>query len=219
MQVSTSAQRDRSTGSLSYSSYIVKSPHLSLWKQEPLTKRTQSQIPDLNRTIKELQKGTITEWSSTSPSSSPSPLTPKKPARLVKTELRIQEPFEINEEKATDNGDDDQSQVQEDIRHSTYRRLDNLEETIRELELSLLDFGTPAIPNWPQGIPDMESRTSISTAPSSVSTIMSSGRGEIQRPPIPPKPFVNTNAAKVQEHTQPLASLSLSFSPCPAVSY
>ncbi|XP_060758041.1 SRC kinase signaling inhibitor 1 isoform X1 [Neoarius graeffei] len=188
-QVSTSAQRDRSTGSLSYSSYIVKSPHLSLWKQEPLTKRTQSQIPDLNRTIKELQKGTITEWSSTSPSSSPSPLTPKKPARLVKTELRIQEPFEINDEKATDNGDDDQSQVQEDIRHSTYRRLDNLEETIRELELSLLDFGTPAIPNWPQGIPDMESRTSISTAPSSVSTIMSSGRGEIQRPPIPPKPF------------------------------
>ncbi|MCJ8739077.1 hypothetical protein PDJAM_G00042980 [Pangasius djambal] len=207
-QVSNSAQRDRSTGRLSYSSYIVKSPRLWVWKQEPSTNQRQSQILDLNRTVKELQKGMNTE----SPSPSPSSLTAKKPARLVKTELRIQESFEIDDEKATDDGEQDQSPIQErkeDIRHSTYRRLDNLEETIRELELSLLDFGTHTIPTWPQSIPDMDSRTSTSTAPPSESTIKSSGRGEIQRPPIPPKPSVNTDAAKVQEHTQPLAFLAL----------
>lgn len=210
-QGSNTAQQDRSTGSLSYSSYIVKSPRLLLLKQEPSTNQMQSQIPDLNRIIKELQKGVITESSPPSPSLS----TPKKPVRLVKTELRIQESFEIDEDKAADDGEEDQFQVQEhkeDIRHSTYRRLDNLEETIRELELSLLDFGN--IPSWPQSIPDMDSRTSTSTAPSSGASLKISGKGEIQRPPIPPKPSINSDVAKVQEHTQHLLALThtLTFS-------
>lgn len=212
-QVSNSAQRDTSTGSLSYSSCIVKSPRLSLWKREPsATNRTPCQIPDLNRTIKELQEGTIHSGEPSSSSPSPSPLAAKKPARLAKTELRIQESFEIDDEKVIDDGEEDRSQIQErkeDIRQTTYRRLDNLEETIRELELSLLDFGTPAIPTWPQGIPDTNSKMSASTAPPPLSTIKSSGRGEIRRPPVPPKPSINTDAAKVQEHTQPLMSLAL----------
>ncbi|XP_047017978.2 SRC kinase signaling inhibitor 1 isoform X1 [Ictalurus punctatus] len=199
-QVSNSAQRDTSTGSLSYSSCIVKSPRLSLWKREPsTTNRTPCQIPDLNRTIKELQEGTIHSGEPSSSSPSPSPLAAKKPARLAKTELRIQESFEIDDEKVIDDGEEDRSQIQErkeDIRQTTYRRLDNLEETIRELELSLLDFGTPAIPTWPQGIPDTNSKMSASTAPPPLSTIKSSGRGEIRRPPVPPKPSINTDAAK-----------------------
>lgn len=211
-QVSSSAQRDRSTGGLSYSSYTVKSPRLLLLKQEPSTNQVQSQILDLNRAIIELEKGTLSDSSSSSPT--PSSTTSKKPARLVKTELRIQESFEIDD-KATGDGEEDESRVQEckeDIRLSTYRRMDNLEETIRELELSLLDFGTQTIPTWSQGTPDLDSRTSISSAPSSTAPIKSSGRGEIQRPPIPPKPSINTNAAKVQERTQPLASLALMHS-------
>lgn len=216
-QVSNLAQQDISTRSLSYSSYTVTSPRLMLLQQELPTIQTQPQLPDLNRTIKELQKGTITEASSPSPSPSPLPLTTKKPARLVKTELRIQESFEIDEESATDDGEANHPQVQErkeDIRHSTYRRLDNLEETIRELELSLLDFGT--MPSWPQGIPDTDSRTSTSTAPPSVAPIKSSGKGEIQRPPVPPKPSINIDALKVQEHS---LALTHTPSPCPALGY
>ncbi|XP_058268856.1 SRC kinase signaling inhibitor 1 isoform X7 [Hemibagrus wyckioides] len=194
-QVSSSTtQQNKSTGRLSYSSYIVKTPRLSLWKLEPSTNQTRSQIPTLSRTPKELQTDMFTE------SPSPSPLASKKLERSVNTELMIQESFEIDEENATHKGEDDQSRIQdrkEDIRHSTYQRLDNLEETIRELELSLLDFGTQTIPNWPQSIPDMNSQTSSSTkeAPST-STMKSSGRGEIQRPPVPPKPFINTEAFK-----------------------
>lgn len=177
------------------------------FKQEPSSNQMQSQIQDLNRTIKELQEGVITESSPLS--------TPKKPARLVKTELRIQESFEIDEDKAADDGEEHQVH-KEDIRHSTYRRLDNLEETIRELELSLLDFGN--IPSWPQSIPDMDSRTFMSTAPSSVAPIKTSGKGEIQRPPIPPKPSISIDVAKVQEHTQHLSPLH-TVSPCPALGY
>ncbi|XP_047656791.1 SRC kinase signaling inhibitor 1 isoform X4 [Tachysurus fulvidraco] len=196
-QVSSSMlPRDRNAGSLSYSSYRVKSPRLLLWKLEPSTNQTLSQIPALSRTIKEPKTDMFTE--STSPS--PSLLAAKKPARSVNTELMIQEPFETDEKDAIDKGEDDQCRVQErkeDIRHSTYRRLGNLEETIRELELSLLDFGAQTIPTWSQSIPDTDSQMSTSTVDApSVSTIKSSGRGEIQRPPVPPKPCINTDAFK-----------------------
>ncbi|KAM9457539.1 SRC kinase signaling inhibitor 1 [Clarias gariepinus] len=183
-QVSNLAKPTQSPEGLSYSSYIVKSPRLSLWKRDPSTNQAQSHISDLDRTIKELEQGRITE--------SPSPLTVKKPARLVKTELRIQESFEIDDETETNKGDGVQSQVQErkeDIRRSTYKRLDNLEETIRELELSLVDFGPPYFE-----IPD--SKTSTSIAPASVSGTKSVQRGEIQRPPVPPKPSISIGTAK-----------------------
>ncbi|XP_046721886.1 SRC kinase signaling inhibitor 1 isoform X2 [Silurus meridionalis] len=179
--------------SLSYSSYVVKTPRLSLWKSESLTNQTRSQIPQRNQTIKELEKGTII--GSDSPLPSPSPLTEKKPASLLKTELRIQESFEIDDKKVTDDGESNPGvrESKEDIRHTTFRRLDNLEETIRELELSLLDFGTQVIPTWSQSIPEMDSKTSSSSVPP---PIKSSGRGEMQRPPVPPKPSVITDAAK-----------------------
>ncbi|TSK28046.1 hypothetical protein Baya_2233 [Bagarius yarrelli] len=189
-QVSISAaQRNRNPESLAYSSYIIKSPRLSLLKLEPTTNQTRSQIPTLSRTVKELQTNMINE--------SPSPPTVKKPARSVNKELRIQESFEVDKKRVTDTREVNQSQVQEskdDIRQSTYRRLDNLEETIRELELSLLDFGTQNIPTWPQSIPNTDSQ--IPPDAPIVSTIKSPGKGEIQRPPVPPKPSINMDVFK-----------------------
>lgn len=165
-----------------------------LLKQEPSTNQRQFHS---NRTITEPEKDAVTE----SPSSSPSPSTAKKPERLAKTELRIQESFEIDDEKVTEGvrEEEDQSQVQErkeDIRQTTYRRMDNLEETIRELELSLIDFGTQAIPTWSQGTPGMDS---ASTLVSSGASVKISARREIQRPPVPPKPFITSDVAKVHE--------------------
>lgn len=206
-QVSESALHRRSRGGPRYSSYVVKSPRFLLLKREPPTNQTQSHS---NRTITEPEKDVVTE----SPFASPSPSTAKKPARLAKAELRIQESFETDDEKVTEGvreEEEDQSQVQElkeDIRQSTYRRMDNLEETIRELELSLIDFGTQTIPTWSQGTPDMDS---ASTSASSGAPVKISARREIQRPPVPPKPFITSDVAKVHETH---SALSVSRSSC-----
>ena len=67
----------------------------------------------------------------------------------------------------------------EDIRSSTYRRLGSLEETIRELETALQEFGVH--PSTPIGTPVS------TTTPSSNKT----------RPPVPPKPKPKPSTTKV----------------------
>lgn len=76
----------------------------------------------------------------------------------------------------------------EDIRTRTYQRLGSLEDTIRELELSLLDFG-------PQAGTGHQSETLLnqSGCPAVTPERKSSNRslergGEVLRPPVPPKP-------------------------------
>ncbi|XP_056258592.1 SRC kinase signaling inhibitor 1-like isoform X3 [Seriola aureovittata] len=67
----------------------------------------------------------------------------------------------------------------EDVRRSTYRRLDSLEETIRELENTLIEIS---------GHPTAEqlyTETAIKSAPAQVTGIPTS---ETKKPPVPPKP-------------------------------
>ncbi|XP_064170962.1 SRC kinase signaling inhibitor 1-like isoform X2 [Anguilla rostrata] len=81
----------------------------------------------------------------------------------------------------------------EDIRSSTYRRLGSLEETIRDLEHALQEFGVPpSVPVDPPG---------STTTPSPNKT----------RPPVPPKPKSKAFAI------QPTATKSGSSSSSPAV--
>lgn len=67
----------------------------------------------------------------------------------------------------------------EDIRSSTYRRLDSLDETIRELENTLLELsGHPPTP---------PTDTALSEAPDTAQTPGTS-TPETKKPPVPPKP-------------------------------
>ncbi|XP_076851597.1 SRC kinase signaling inhibitor 1 isoform X5 [Brachyhypopomus gauderio] len=77
-----------------------------------------------------------------------------------------------------------------DIKHSTYRRLDSLEETIRELELSLLEFGPP--PSSGHHFPKAEP----TTLPARAALKDSADGGEVQKPPVPPKPSVSADVSK-----------------------
>ncbi len=88
----------------------------------------------------------------------------------------------------------------EDICHSTYRRLDSLEETIRELELSLMEFSTdPHTGNiFPASV-----QTQRSSSKRSGSTRHTADGGDTNKPAVPPKPScISTSTAKVQPNPQ-----------------
>lgn len=83
-----------------------------------------------------------------------------------------------------------QTRMTEDVRRSTYRRLDSLEETIRELENTLIEIS---------GHPTAEqlySKTTISNTP--VQTTGSTA-SEAKKPPVPPKP-PPLSPASIQVH-------------------
>ncbi|XP_044036116.1 SRC kinase signaling inhibitor 1 isoform X3 [Siniperca chuatsi] len=72
-----------------------------------------------------------------------------------------------------------QRKTGEDIRRSTYRRLDSLEETIRELENTLIEIGShPAAEQLYTGTTTKSTPVQMSGSPTS----------EIKKPPVPPKP-------------------------------
>uniref|UniRef100_A0A3B4V0A2 SRC kinase signaling inhibitor 1 n=1 Tax=Seriola dumerili TaxID=41447 RepID=A0A3B4V0A2_SERDU len=87
----------------------------------------------------------------------------------------------------------------EDVRRSTYRRLDSLEETIRELENTLIEIS---------GHPTAEqlyTETAIKSAPAQVT---GSPTSETKKPPVPPKPsssvgkILHSSAASKLKHLQ-----------------
>ncbi|XP_029293435.1 LOW QUALITY PROTEIN: SRC kinase signaling inhibitor 1 [Cottoperca gobio] len=81
-----------------------------------------------------------------------------------------------------------QRKTREDIRHSTYRRLDSLEETIRELENTLIEISGPATAE----------QLYTETTPNSPPVQMTgSPTSETQKPPVPPKPS-SFSAASIQ---------------------
>ncbi|XP_041718840.2 SRC kinase signaling inhibitor 1-like [Coregonus clupeaformis] len=74
----------------------------------------------------------------------------------------------------------------QDIRSSTYRRLDSLEETIRELEHTLLELsGHPTTVHLSP--PTLPTDTALSEAPDPAQTPGTS-TPETKKPPVPPKP-------------------------------
>ncbi|KAL4657809.1 SRC kinase signaling inhibitor 1-like isoform X1 [Arapaima gigas] len=107
---------------------------------------------------------------------------------------------EMNGRKAFNKGDDDdglsplgeprpasvQGVQAEDIRSSTYRRLDSLEETIRQLESSLQEIGThPACSFLGQTGKLADARA---TSPETTNRSETASSLDKKRPPIPPKP-------------------------------
>ncbi|XP_074512188.1 SRC kinase signaling inhibitor 1 isoform X13 [Sebastes fasciatus] len=81
-----------------------------------------------------------------------------------------------------------QRKTGEDIRSSTYRRLDSLEETIRELENTLIEIG---------GHPTTEQFYTETTTRSTPVQMTSGPTSETKRPPVPPKPS-SFNPASIQ---------------------
>lgn len=72
-----------------------------------------------------------------------------------------------------------QTRMTEDVRRSTYRRLDSLEETIRELENTLIEIsGQPTAKQ-------LYSKTTIKSTPVQMT---GSPASEAKKPPVPPKP-------------------------------
>ncbi|XP_067472631.1 SRC kinase signaling inhibitor 1-like isoform X3 [Thunnus thynnus] len=72
-----------------------------------------------------------------------------------------------------------QRKAREDVRHSTYRRLNSLEETIRELENTLIEIG---------GHPTSEQFYTETISKSSPVQMTGSPTSETKKPPVPPKP-------------------------------
>nr|XP_046272567.1 SRC kinase signaling inhibitor 1 isoform X5 [Scatophagus argus] len=72
-----------------------------------------------------------------------------------------------------------QRKTREDIRRSTYRRLDSLEETIRELENTLIEIS---------GYPTAEQLHTERTTESPPAQMTGSPTSETKKPPVPPKP-------------------------------
>ncbi|XP_069004811.1 sickle tail protein-like [Embiotoca jacksoni] len=78
----------------------------------------------------------------------------------------------------------------QDVRRSTYRRLDSLEETIRELENTLIEIG---------GHPTTEELYTETTTMSTPVRTTGSPTSETKKPPVPPKPTsLSTASTQVQ---------------------
>ncbi|XP_069570799.1 uncharacterized protein [Brachyistius frenatus] len=83
-----------------------------------------------------------------------------------------------------------QRRASQDVRRSTYRRLDSLEETIRELENTLIEIG---------GHPTAEELYTETTTMSTPVRTTGSPTSETKRPPVPPKPTsLSTASTQVQ---------------------
>ncbi len=83
-----------------------------------------------------------------------------------------------------------QRKVGDDIRSSTYRRLDSLEETIRELENTLIELS---------GHPAAEQLYTETTTKSTPVQMTGSRTSESRKPPVPPKPS-SLSPASIQVH-------------------
>lgn len=226
---SNSAQtmKDNNTGNdirVSYFSHIVRTPRLSLWKQDLTTSQKVPRIQDLDAAQRELQSP-VQDVTQSCP-----PLTRERAIKQpLRREPRVQESLEAATETKDErkrksdttlsvllqNGPVETSQVglirtqgvggeKEDICHSTYCRLDSLEETIRELELSLMEFSTD--PHTGDILPT-SAQTQSSSTQRSCSTrhteLNHRDGGETNRPIVPPKPScISSSTAKVQPSLQ-----------------
>lgn len=83
-----------------------------------------------------------------------------------------------------------QRKTRDDIRRSTYRRLDSLEETIRELENTLIEIS---------GHPTAEQLYTERTTKGTPVQMTGSPTSETKKPPVPPKPSA-LSAASIQVH-------------------
>lgn len=83
-----------------------------------------------------------------------------------------------------------QTRMTEGIRHSTYRRLDSLEETIRELENTLIEISGGPIAEQPY------TKTVVKSTPAQMTVCPVS---EAKKPPVPPKPS-SLSPALIQVH-------------------
>ncbi|XP_056096972.1 SRC kinase signaling inhibitor 1 isoform X14 [Rhinichthys klamathensis goyatoka] len=218
---SAQTKKDNNTGNdirVSYFSHIVRTPRLSLWKQDLTTSQKVPRIQDLDAAQRELQSP-VQDVTQSCP-----PLTRERAIKQpLKREPRVQESLEAATEPKDErkrksdttlsvlqqNGPVETSQVglirtqgvggeKEDICHSTYRRLDSLEDTIRELELSLMEFSTD--PHTGDFLP-----TSAQTQSSSIQRSGSPRHteqnhrdgGETNKPIVPPKPScISSSTAK-----------------------
>ncbi|XP_051572754.1 SRC kinase signaling inhibitor 1-like isoform X1 [Myxocyprinus asiaticus] len=226
--VTDSAQtiQDNVTGNdirVSYFSHIVRTPSLSLWKQdldaaqrEPQTRQTP--VQDVAQSWPHLTR----ERAIKQPLRREPRLQDSLEAeRELKDETsRDQRPGTLRQKAETtssvlqENGPSETSHVglirtqgvggeKEDICHSTYRRLDSLEETIHELELSLMEFSTDPhtgnicpIAAQPQSSSTISSSLKISSSTRHTAQSPEDG-GEVNRPPVPPKPtYISTSTAK-----------------------
>uniref|UniRef100_A0A671S4H0 SRC kinase signaling inhibitor 1-like n=1 Tax=Sinocyclocheilus anshuiensis TaxID=1608454 RepID=A0A671S4H0_9TELE len=213
--------KDNNTGNdirVSYFSHIVRTPHLSLWKQDLSASQKVTRIQDLDAAQRELQSP-VQDVTQSCP-----PLTSKRAIKQpLRREPRVQESLEAATETKEERmrksdttmsvspqkGPVETSQVglsrtqgvggeKEDICHSTYRRLDSLEETIRELELSLMEFSTdPHMGNiFPASIQAQSSSTKRSGSTRHTAQTPADG-GDTNKPAVPPKPScISTSTAK-----------------------
>ncbi|XP_035037374.2 SRC kinase signaling inhibitor 1 isoform X4 [Hippoglossus stenolepis] len=94
------------------------------------------------------------------------------------------QPGLVNSSLESNGSSNSRMRTTEDVRRSTYKRLDSLEETIRELENTLIELG---------GHPSAE-QLYAETTPAQTTGSPSS---ETKRPPVPPKP-TSLNAASTQ---------------------
>lgn len=83
-----------------------------------------------------------------------------------------------------------QWKTREDVRRSTYRRLNSLEETIRELENTLIEIS---------GHPTSEQLYTETISKSSPVQMTGSQTSETKKPPVPPKPS-SMSPASIQVH-------------------
>ncbi|XP_042577976.1 SRC kinase signaling inhibitor 1-like isoform X9 [Cyprinus carpio] len=198
----------------SYFSHIVRTPRLSLWKQDLSTSQKVPRIQNLDAAQRELQSP-VQDVAQSCP-----PLTTERAIKQpLRREPRVQEPTQTKEERIRisdttlsvwpQNGLVETSQVglshtqgvggeKEDICHSTYRRLDSLEETIRELELSLMEFSTdPHMGNiFPTSVQEKSSFTKRPGSTQHTAQTPADG-GDTNKPAVPPKPFcISTSTAK-----------------------
>uniref|UniRef100_A0AAQ6IKP5 Actin interacting protein 3-like C-terminal domain-containing protein n=1 Tax=Anabas testudineus TaxID=64144 RepID=A0AAQ6IKP5_ANATE len=123
---------------------------------------------------------------------------------LTELEVRVMSSFEAqklkqNSVKSTleSSGSDtsvvspsSQTRMTEGIRHSTYRRLDSLEETIRELENTLIEISGGPIAEQPY------TKTVVKSTPAQMTVCPVS---ETKKPPVPPKPS-SLSPALIQVH-------------------
>uniref|UniRef100_A0A672SHQ7 SRC kinase signaling inhibitor 1-like n=1 Tax=Sinocyclocheilus grahami TaxID=75366 RepID=A0A672SHQ7_SINGR len=213
--------KDNNTGNdirVSYFSHIVRTPRLSLWKQDLSASQKVPRIQDLDAAQRELQSP-VQDVTQSCP-----PLTSKRAIKQpLGREPRVQESLEaateMKEERmrksdttmsvSSQKGPVETSQVglirtqgvggeKEDICHSTYRRLDSLEETIRELELSLMEFSTdPHMGNiFPSSVQAQSSSTKRSCSTRHTAQTPADG-GDTNKPAVPPKPScISTSTAK-----------------------
>lgn len=100
----------------------------------------------------------------------------------------------------------------EDIRSRTYHRLDSLEETIRELEISLMEIGAP--PGSPL-MPPAEDLTDGTQKPNQTPAEHAGSEGN-KRPPVPPKPSIRPPYTQVHLPHQTAAPAHLLS--CPVLS-